>query len=120
MNMYLQKPITFYFLISAGVCIWSCAKTGQQYLLPKEMHPNTRKSFVAYLDKGKALYKDFCSECHGIHSAGKDSIPNFSNAQLDMYQAKLSMQSSPSHGMVETLSYEEVESILNFLRFRKK
>lgn len=100
--------------------ILACAKTGSEYLLPSEMHPNTRNTFIAYLDKGKGLYKDFCSECHGINTAGKDSIPNFSNAQLDMYQAKLSMQSSTSHGMVESLSYEEIESILNYLRYRKK
>lgn len=100
--------------------VLACAKKGSEYFLPADMHPNTRNSFIVYLDKGKNLYREFCSECHGIHSAGKDSIPNFSNAQLDMYQAKLSMQSSPSHGMVETLTYEEVESILNFLRFRKK
>ncbi|MBK9107822.1 MAG: hypothetical protein IPM92_05420 [Saprospiraceae bacterium] len=112
-----MKKISFLLLL---FFILACAKKGSEYLLPSEMHPNTRNSFITYLDKGKGLYKDFCSECHGINTAGKDKIPNFTNAQLDMYQAKLSMQSSTSHGMVDSLSYEEVEAILNFLRYRKQ
>ncbi|MBV6471771.1 MAG: hypothetical protein JPMHGGIA_00021 [Saprospiraceae bacterium] len=97
-----------------------CASRKSEYLIPENMNPSSKQSLVSYLDRGKLLYGQFCSECHDATAGGKDSIPNFSHAQLDIYQAKLSMGGGKNHGMVDSLSYTEVESILNYLRFRKR
>lgn len=96
----------------------ACSSGGNDYLLPKEMNKSSKKNMISYLNKGKALYSEFCASCHHIQGS-VDSIPHFTKQQLDMYQAKLYMQGSPKHAFVRELSYEEVEAILNFLRFRK-
>ncbi len=98
--------------------ILACNSGSKEYLLPKDLNRDSRKNMVAYLNRGKALYSEFCASCHRISNTG-DPIPHFTQQQLDMYQAKLYMQGSPKHTFVRELAYDEVEAILNYLRFRK-
>ncbi|MCC6752666.1 MAG: c-type cytochrome [Saprospiraceae bacterium] len=106
--------------LAVAALVMQCSPKNSEYLIPENMNPSSKQSLVSYLDRGKLLYGQFCSECHGINGGGKENIPNFSHAQLDIYQAKISMSAGKNHGMVDSLSYAEVESILNYLRFRKK
>lgn len=109
------------FLAGAVVClILACNRKSSRYVIPADLDKDTRSSFTEYLDHGHELYKEFCSSCHGIHGKGKENIPNFTNAQLDMYAAKFKIQTTPVHGFVNQLSYDELENILNFLRYRSK
>lgn len=113
----MKIKILFVFIL---VWFLACNRKAKEYNLPESLDQSTKSSFVDYLEHGKNLYKEFCTQCHGIHSAGRDSVPNFTNAQLDMYAAKFRIQTTAVHGFVDRLSYDELENILNYLRFRKK
>lgn len=108
-----------FFVLLAIIIFQQCAKPGREYFIPDDMNKDSRKNLVSYLNKGKELYKEFCSGCHGIYAETKDNSPSFTEYQLEMYKAKLSMRQGEQHGFTENLSYEETESILNFLRFKK-
>lgn len=106
-------------LAFALIVFLNCSKPGKEYYIPEGINKDSRQHLVIYLDNGKALYKEFCSECHGIYSEVRDDTPSFTEYQLEMYKAKLSMKQGVQHGFTENLSYEEIEAILNFLRFKK-
>jgi hypothetical protein len=55
----------------------------------------------------------------GIFGKSKDSIPDFSQQQLDTYKAKLSITDADNHGIAQKLSYEDIEAILHFLSYKK-
>lgn len=105
----------FYIIILLG----ACQTSRTSYNLSEELSKDTKKNFIKYLDEGKALYKENCSKCHGIIGKGIDTIPNFTQKQIETYKAKLAMKNENSHGFTQTLSYQQVESILHFLSYRK-
>lgn len=114
-----MKRHIFVFVGLALATFIQCSKPGKEYFIPEGINKDSRNHLVVYLNKGKELYKEFCSGCHGIYSQVQDDTPSFTEYQLEMYKAKLSMKQGEQHEFTENLSYEEIESILNFLRFKK-
>jgi cytochrome c553 len=89
------------------------------YNIPPNYPPEEKKVLLANLDRGRVLYKENCSECHGIFKKGKDGIPNFSKQQLDAYNAKFIRGDAKNHAVARQMSLDQMNSILMFLRFHK-
>ncbi len=68
--------------------------------------------------RGYHLYKASCSECHGVSSTGKDTIPHFSFTQLDNYDASAAKGDPENHAVAKKLSPEQLSDILSFLYFK--
>lgn len=91
-----------------------------EYNIPPTVSNEYKIALQERLDKGKDLYKIYCSDCHGIFSKGKDSIPNFSLQQIDNYNALFVKQDVKSHAVARKLSQEQIDYILTFLRLRRR
>lgn len=111
-NYLLACSVLFAFL--------QCSKPKEQYFIPDTISKENKRNLIAYFEQGKVLYINNCSSCHGIYHKGKDSIPNFSQAQLDTYRAKLAMKDGQTHTFADSLSYDQIEQILKFLSYRKQ
>lgn len=109
----------YIFLASTLMSISFSCKPRITYPLPKNISKESKKNLTAYWKHGRDLYKENCSGCHGIFGKSKDSIPDFSQQQLDTYKAKLSITDEDNHGIAQKLSYEDIEAILHFLSFKK-
>lgn len=71
-------------------------------------------------EKGKILYRLHCSECHGIFTKGKDSIPNFTRIQIDNYHSTALIGiDARNHAVAKKMSSEQVDQVITFLRIRK-
>ena len=101
------------------IALLAACHSKTQYDLSEDLSKDTRKNFIAYLEQGKELYKINCSKCHGIIGKGMEHIPNFTQKQIETYKAKIAMKNEQSHGFTEKLSYQQIESILHFLSYRK-
>lgn len=109
------------FTIVAVVMLMQCSTQKKaEYNIPSTASEEYKALLVQRLDKGKELYKVYCSDCHGIFSKGKDSVPNFSKDQIDNYNALFVKQDPKSHAVAKKLSQEQIDYILTFLRLRKQ
>lgn len=106
-------------MLFIGMFVFQCHSNKVVYDLPDTISKDAKRNFTAYLDEGQALYKINCSNCHGIIGNGIDSIPNFTKLEIETYKAKLALKNENTHGAAEKLSYQQIESILHFLTFRK-
>ena len=107
------------FIFCAMLCrCGSQKKTG--YDIPDHVPPENRAIFIERAEKGKALYKIHCAGCHGIFTKGKDSIPNFTDKQIDNYHATALIGLDPkNHAVAKKMSSEQIDYIITFLRIRK-
>ena len=97
---------------------FACSKK-IRYNIPPNYPEAKRKELLANLDKGKKLYKQYCSDCHGIFSKGKDSVPNFSNIQIDNYSSRFLRRDPKNHGVLRSMSPQQMNDVLNFLRYKR-
>ena len=105
--------------IVCAACL-GCA-AGQQiaYNISPDVPPENRTLLLERAEKGKILFKNHCAACHGIFTAGRDSVPNFTNTQLDSYNAAFVKGEQKNHAVARKLSQQQVDYILTFLRLRK-
>ena len=89
------------------------------YNLPPHLNDENKKTLMTSLDRGKRLFKTYCADCHGIFSSGRDSIPNFTNMQLDNYSARFQRRDPTNHGVMNKMSSQQMNDVLAFLRFKK-
>lgn len=115
-----MKRINLFLAIGILFTAFQCSKPKEQYYIPDTISKENKRNLIAYFEQGKVLYKNNCSMCHGIYGKGKDSIPNFSQAQLDTYKAKLAMKDGQTHTFADSLSYDQIEQIIKFLSYRKQ
>jgi mono/diheme cytochrome c family protein len=91
-----------------------------QYDIASHVPAENKAIFIERAEKGKALYKIHCAECHGIFTKGKDSIPNFTDKQIDDYRATALIGLDPkNHAVAKKMSSEQIDYIVTFLRLRK-
>jgi len=96
-----------------------CSSTDKvTYNIPAELSEENKKKLVDILAKGKALFKANCAECHGVFTAGKDSIPNFTNTQIDNYSARFLGRDPKNHAVINKMSTEQLNQTLAFLRYK--
>lgn len=60
-----------------------------------------------------------CSGCHGIFKKGQDSIPDFTESQIDNYNAMFIKGDPKNHSVAKKLSQDQLNYILTFLRLRR-
>jgi hypothetical protein len=90
------------------------------YDIPDHVTPENRELLLAKAEKGKILYRLYCSDCHGIFTKGKDSIPNFTQTQIDNYHATALIGiDAKNHAVAQKMSSEQVDQVITFLRIRK-
>lgn len=90
------------------------------YDIPSHVPPEVKARLIERADKGKILYKQYCSGCHGIFTKGKDGIPNFTQTQIDNYHATAIIGLDPkNHAVAQKMSSEQIDYVITFLRIRK-
>jgi len=105
------------FLVALSRCA-SQKKT--EYDIPIHVPPENKALLIARAEKGKVLYKMYCSGCHGIFTKGKDGIPNFTKTQIDNYHAAALIGLDPNnHAVAKKMSSEQIDYVITFLRLRK-
>lgn len=89
------------------------------YDLPGDLTPERETELLANLEKGRILYKSYCSSCHGIFTKGKDGIPNFTEKEIVSYMTAYQNNDEKNHAVIKQLLPEELSMIMTFLRLRK-
>lgn len=107
-------------LFFSALAAWQCASSRTAYTFPPYLAHLNQDSLVKQCNKGKVLYKENCSRCHGIFSKGKDGVPDFTKTQVEMYFEKIIMLNQVNHSILRKMPHENTEAIKNFLFYRKK
>jgi mono/diheme cytochrome c family protein len=96
------------------------AQKKTEYDIPSHVPPEVKVKLIERAEKGKILYKQHCSGCHGIFTKGKDGIPNFTQTQIDNYHATAIIGLDPkNHAVAQKMSSEQIDYVITFLRIRK-
>ena len=107
-------------LIFSGTFFSLCTSSRKvTYDIPAHYAEEPKKSAIEWFEKGKILFKMNCSGCHGIFKKGNDSIPDFTESQIDNYNAMFIKGDPKSHAVARKLSQDQLNYILTFLRLRK-
>ena len=88
------------------------------YNFPASLAKAQQDELLDKCKKGKELFKANCSGCHGIFTAGKDGIPNFTATQIDNYSARFLRHDPKNHAVTKEMSPDQMNDVLMFLRFR--
>ena len=113
-----QKYIVITIFLAIAVLQCSVEKK-TQYNIPKYLPEERKAELLVNLEKGKQLFKTYCSDCHGIFKKGKDSIPNFTSKEIQNYSVAYKANSQQNHAVTKKLLPEEMSMILTFLQLRK-
>jgi mono/diheme cytochrome c family protein len=107
-------------LVSSALLHKCSSQKKVEYDIPAHYTKLNKELLIEKAEKGKVLYKLHCSGCHGIFTKGKDSIPNFTQTQIDNYHtAALIGIDSRNHAVAKKMSSEQVDQVVTFLRLRK-
>jgi len=90
-----------------------------EYNIPAYLPAEKKTELRANLEKGKELYKMYCSECHGIFKKGKETIPDFTNREIADYTVAFKASDKRNHAVAKKLLPEEMSMIITFLQLRK-
>ncbi|MBK8089915.1 MAG: hypothetical protein IPK31_19445 [Chitinophagaceae bacterium] len=93
-----------------------------EYDLPIGMSPSVIPNFLERYNKGKALYKIICADCHNKKTNGKTVVPDFTPAQLDTYKRNF-RQTNKEHTeklTEKSMSENELDFIIYYLTYKKK
>lgn len=117
----MKRYYTILTLISVTIIFSQCfTQKKVAYDIPDHVTPENRELLLAKAEKGRILYKLYCSDCHGIFTKGKDSIPNFTQTQIDNYHATALIGiDAKNHAVAQKMSSEQVDQVITFLRIRK-
>ena len=73
----------------------------------------------AQLRAGRSLYDINCASCHGIFTAGKDGVPNFTQKQFDKYSTQYVLRDQVNHAVAFKMNPEDLAFVMDYLRYRK-
>lgn len=103
-----------------GFLVFTCCARNSAYQIGTDVPSDMRKLMVNHAEKGKVLYKSYCSGCHGIFSQGKDGVPNFTRTQVDNYNAVALLGMDPlNHAVAKKMTHQQINYVMTFLRIRK-
>ncbi len=88
------------------------------YIIPETVPTELREGLTSSVERGKLLYKNNCTGCHGIFSKGKDGVPNFSEQQIQRYSLAFLSKDPTSHAAASDLHPEQLNDIMTYLRYR--
>jgi len=107
--------------VLVGAPLVGCGGRGAaEYTITPDVVGENRALLIERFEKGKVLYKANCSVCHGIYAQGRDSVPNFSDAQIHDYNATYMKGDQRNHAVARRLSQQQVDYIMTFLRLRRR
>ncbi|WP_028786482.1 c-type cytochrome [Terrimonas ferruginea] len=116
----MKKLLILSLLLTALTLCYCTAQKAVEYDIPDHVGQQTRTALIERAEKGKVLYRIHCSNCHGIFTKGKDSIPNFTGIQIDNYHTTALIGIDPrNHAVAKKMSPEQIDYIVTFLRVRK-
>jgi mono/diheme cytochrome c family protein len=116
--MYMKRKYLF-LTLAATVLFLQCATEKITYSIPANYPEARKKELIAIFEKGKVLFKDNCSQCHGVFTRAKESVPDFSVTQIDNYSSKFLRRDPRNHAVAMSMSPDQLNEILIFLRFKK-
>ena len=116
-----MKKVFAIFAIVISVAVSKCVTERKTaYDIPSHVPPENKALLIARAEKGKILYKEHCSGCHGIFTKGKDGVPNFTKTQIDNYHSTALIGLDPNnHAVAKKMSSEQIDYVITFLRLRK-
>jgi cytochrome c553 len=132
-NIDVLIMVRYLIILFCAIFLFSCesqkkttttANETKQPVIPGDMvispdiGPAVRDIQIQWFEKGKALYKVHCGDCHGIFTKGKDGVPNFTQTQIDNYNAN-ALANPEQHTAIRTMSMEQFNYVMTFLRLRK-
>jgi hypothetical protein len=117
----MKRKQLFLFIISISFFFgWQCASQKKTtYVFPPALNQQKRDSLTLLCEKGRLIYKEHCTGCHGIFAKGKDDVPNFSKQQIDMYASRASLRDPTNHAVMLEMPMEQLDAIQLFLLFRE-
>src|SRR4051812_42896734 len=95
-----------------------CSRYRVSYNIPAQYPEAMRTEIKKTCDRGKILFKQHCSECHGVFTKGKDNIPNFSIVELHRYSEKYIMRDRTNHAVAIHMSPQQLGEVLTFLKYK--
>ncbi|MBK7854756.1 MAG: c-type cytochrome [Bacteroidetes bacterium] len=114
---YTKRLILFLLIAIAVVTCKTQQRVDYKYL--ERLNPETRNQLYVRLERGKEMYKNHCSSCHGIFTGGKEGMPNFSEQEVEEYKIKAAMKDSTNHAVAASLTQDNLAEIFMFLRYVK-
>src|ERR1700741_779835 len=117
--------LAFLFVIPGIHCVSEAVQTKKDIvsLLPPVPLSFSHADSVRLIQNwtiGIRFYKTNCSACHGVFGKGKDSIPNFSQAQFDDYKRAYLAGDSANHAVMAKMTEEELNNVFLFLTDLKR
>jgi len=97
-----------------------CMHKPPEYVIGPDVTGENRQLMIERFEAGKVLYKDNCASCHGIYGHGRDTIPNFTDTQIQNYMARGEIRNDQrNHSVSRQLSPQQLDEIFTFLRLRR-
>jgi len=115
-----MRKLTILICIVAAITLFQCSSSKKiEYNIPSYFKGERRTELMANLERGRILYKNNCSECHGIYGKGKEGVPNFTRNEIQNYMTAYQTNDMKNHAVMKKLLPEEMSMIVNFLQMRK-
>lgn len=119
--MKRMKPFLVCLCLLIILFLQQCKSTNKVvYKFDDDIPESQRTLLIAQGNKGVVLYKQYCTECHGIFTNGNDSTTNFARVDIDDYGAKFLISDPKNHAFARKVSAPDLECILTYLRYRKQ
>jgi mono/diheme cytochrome c family protein len=114
-----MKRSKLLFIAVAALLLAHCTTQKKiTYNIPPEYTPEQKKEFLAKMERGKKLYKEHCTNCHGIFKKGVDGMPDFTVQQINIYAERYITHEPQNHAVAMEMAPEQLDMILSFLRAR--
>jgi mono/diheme cytochrome c family protein len=108
-------------ILSVVTTMLSCAVNKKsEYELPAEMLPHVQAEYSQQCEKGAALYRMSCGNCHNLKIKGKTVIPDFNEEDLKGYALRISNARHEQNMPDSLVTEEDLGIIMTFLRYKKK
>jgi mono/diheme cytochrome c family protein len=116
----MKKLSLLTVLFALCLLIVKCTHKKAMFTVPGTITGDSKVAMEERLHEGQALFKIYCSSCHGIFSKGKDSIPNFSQTEIEAYKASIILDDQKNHAVAQKIRPQDLEKIFDFLLYRKR
>jgi len=116
----MKKIIIILIITGTTAVLMHCSPAKKiEYNIPNYFRGERKEQLMENLKKGSILYKNNCSECHGIFGKGKEDAPNFTYNEIQNYLTAYQTNDTRNHAVMKKLLPEELSMIVNFLQMRK-
>jgi hypothetical protein len=115
-----MKKIIPLFLLLSVICLVDCSSSRKiEYNIPKYFTGERKQQLIENLEKGRILFQNNCSECHGITGKAKQGMPDFTNKEIQNYLNAYQTNDTRNHAVLKKLLPEELSMVITFLQMRK-